>query len=656
VRLTPTVRALAVVVLLVAAPGALHRVAAQNTAPAAPGVFSGTLEVAIEDDFVRGRSALHLFLDEETLKRRLEIKVKGPERHDLKTGMKVRVKGTLAGGVLSAGDTSDALQVLAEAEAAQPLSFRKAVVILVDITDGNNVKHAIAAACDDATARAASIMFGATSSVDGCYQDGSFTRTGWGGAAYPGLAADVFRVGINEASTSLGSVCNYGSWGSAADTKVGSTTLAAYQHRIYVLPSDVGCSWAGLAAVGCSNCYAYVKAYGSQPCGYNDTFAHELGHNVGMRHSSTDTNNDGAIDSTCAVLGGFDGQYCDTSDFMGISMANLRTPNAPHKVQMGWVSGSQTADGSGGGDFTIAPLELPWSGLPQVVKVTPPNGAPYYLSYRVRVGYDANLPHASLYADKTNIHRWSSGNTLFVTALGDGQTFSDPATGFTFMQTGHSATGANVVVTTNTVCTRTNPTVTVSPSSQTVNAVPATRAYTLSVRNNDGAACASTTFGLVASVGPPLIASVAPSSLTLSPGASATATLSVTAGDGTPPATYTVGASTAADGNHASMSASASLTVTSDATPPTVPTNVTASLVRKNKVSVTWTASTDGGGSGVAFYHVYRNGIKIGTAASAAYNDMPGNGTWSYTVQAQDGAGNVSAQSAASNTVKIGRK
>ena len=161
--------------------------------------------------------------------------------------------------------------------------------------------------------------------------------------------------------------------GRAADKAATGVMLGNYQHRVYVLPTNVGCSWAGLAYVGCGNsCQAWVKAYSGQACGYNDAYAHELGHNLGMWHASTDTNNDGTLDC----------EYCDTSDFMGYAMANLRTQNGPHKVQMGWASGARVVDGSSRRHFYRVVARASAAGTPQVVKVRPNSGDPYYLSLR----------------------------------------------------------------------------------------------------------------------------------------------------------------------------------------------------------------------------------------------------------------------------------
>ncbi len=126
----------------------------------------------------------------------------------------------------------------------------------------------------------------------------------------------------------------------------------------------------------------------------------------------------------------------------------------------------------------------------------------------------------------------------------------------------------------------------------------------------------------------------------------------MTAPAGTSAGSYTVSGGTASDGSHAAATASATFWI--DATAPSAPTNLRAS-VKGTRVALSWTAAADTGGSGVARYNVRRGATQVGTTASTTYTDSPGSGTWTYTVVAVDGAGNASGPSAAVS-VKVGRK
>src|SRR5262245_1732822 len=169
-----------------------------QVAPAgSPEVVEGTVVMIVEDDFLNGRAAKHYFLDQAGPGGRHDLKLTPMQARALQPGMKVRVTGRLNGRVLTA-DTADAgVVVLEAAAAATPPTVRKVLVLLVDITDGNNVTHAIDATCDNTNETAAAMTFGFNTTavnVDGCYQASSYGQLGIGGATYPGRDVDVQRV------------------------------------------------------------------------------------------------------------------------------------------------------------------------------------------------------------------------------------------------------------------------------------------------------------------------------------------------------------------------------------------------------------------------------------------------------------------------------
>jgi acid phosphatase type 7 len=89
---------------------------------------------------------------------------------------------------------------------------------------------------------------------------------------------------------------------------------------------------------------------------------------------------------------------------------------------------------------------------------------------------------------------------------------------------------------------------------------------------------------------------------------------------------------------------------TGDSTPPTAPTNLTATAATWNQVNLAWTASTDN--VGIANYTIYRNGSSVGTTTAISFSDTTtlGGTTYAYTVKATDTSGN---QSAASNSATV---
>lgn len=78
---------------------------------------------------------------------------------------------------------------------------------------------------------------------------------------------------------------------------------------------------------------------------------------------------------------------------------------------------------------------------------------------------------------------------------------------------------------------------------------------------------------------------------------------------------------------------------------PTQPSNVTATTINQNSISVQWSTST--AGAGLSGYHVYRNGAHIATVSGTSYTDtgLVPNTTYNYTVAAYDTDGNLSLPS-----------
>ena len=109
---------------------------------------------------------------------------------------------------------------------------------------------------------------------------------------------------------------------------------------------------------------------------------------------------------------------------------------------------------------------------------------------------------------------------------------------------------------------------------------------------------------------------------------------------------YTVDAFNAGD-NHSAQSSPA-IATTPDVTPPTVPTGVSATATNTPEVDLSWNASTDN--VGVTGYTIYRNGSQLtivsGSTTTYADKAVVQGGSYSYTVNAFDAAGNHSAQSA----------
>jgi len=85
----------------------------------------------------------------------------------------------------------------------------------------------------------------------------------------------------------------------------------------------------------------------------------------------------------------------------------------------------------------------------------------------------------------------------------------------------------------------------------------------------------------------------------------------------------------------------------SESIPPSVPSGLAVAPTSQTTTTLTWNASTDTGGSGLAGYKIYRGGTQIGTSATTSYNDsgLSSGAYYEYRVAAYDNGGNTSTPS-----------
>ena len=225
----------------------------------------------------------------------------------------------------------------------------------------------------------------------------------------------IFPITLNYAANAS---CDFFKW---ADDATAAATLAginvsSFQHRLYILPSNVNCPWAGIADLGCGTaCEAWVVAGGD----ITGLMAHELGHNLQLNHSSTNLNNAGVIN-----------EYGDSSDFMGLTIN--RQLNAAHRNQLQWFQSfpGKITTVTASGQFIINSLDVGDNALEVLTVNKKNNTGTYYISYRTNA---APFGMGAPYSGNVNIHYTNPGDnhSFFVTAIGPAQTFVDAANGVT---------------------------------------------------------------------------------------------------------------------------------------------------------------------------------------------------------------------------------
>jgi hypothetical protein len=609
---------------MAAMPAALHAEPAPQASAQAQAV-TGTLSVRFADEFAQKRSELQYYLKDHASGQVYRLQMPRNPKAVGTSGREVTLRGTPNGRSLQLDET--AVQSLETQLSTQAIgtgttdatqlaatTMRKTLVMTASFND---------AAAECSTASVQNLMFTDPNnlSVDDLYQWMSQGRIGFTGAVAGPYA-------MNEAGAGL---CNYDGWAAKLDAaaKAAGIDPAQYTHRVYVLPSSTSCA-AGLGDLGGSAPQAWVKH-----CNLPDVYAHELGHNLGMHHASTPTS-----------------EYDDTSDVMGYSGIGLRGVNAAHSDQMGWRASTQVRTVTTSGFYDVAPLQLAAGTAlaPQVLKIPKPGSTEYYyVSYRQPSSFDANM--SSGY-HTVNVHRYAGGmtRTYALAALGAGQSYVDSTTGVSIAlitRTDGYAT-VDVQVPSSLGCTASAPTVSVTPATQSV-APGSAPALTLQVTNRDGSGCAARSLQVGATLPVGWTGTVSPASLTVSPGQTASSTITVNVPAGAPAGSYSVtGRVTDAATSQAVGTASATLSIAgADTVAPSVPVGLAATANSKQlRIALSWQAASDN--VGVAGYRVWRNGVAVAQTAGTTYTDasISSGVTYSYAVSAYDAAGNASAASA----------
>eukprot|EP00798_Chlamydomonas_sp_ICE-L_P008461 gene8461-4904_t len=152
--------------------------------------------------------------------------------------------------------------------------------------------------------------------------------------------------------------------------------LSLYSRRILVMPQMPKCQWAGLASVGCGRfCYTFIQGNYARSL---ETFFHELGHNLGLQHSATPTQ-----------------EYGDCSCPLG-ACTGLRCFNAPHTWQAGWGEPIETFNKENLQPGELHNMTVPATHLTStnMVRIRPDwlSDGPvpvYFISYREAKGGDS---------------------------------------------------------------------------------------------------------------------------------------------------------------------------------------------------------------------------------------------------------------------------
>jgi chitodextrinase len=518
-------------------------------------------------------------------------------------GKKVRARGQRrANGVFAA---NEGVQAAGETVAAAATGTKSIAVLLFNFS--NNTAQPWT------TPAVRGVVFDNANSVDEYYRDASYGQLALSGDVFGWYTIDSSNAG-----------CAYTTWANEARAKAAAAgvSLASYQYTVYAFPQASSCGWAGLA---------YLPGTGSWINGAMTlrVVSHELGHNFGVHHASTLACSSGGAPAT---FGGTCSQSEYGDPFTVMGGAQTRHHNNWHRAQLGWAADTQTVTTSG--TYLLTPAEL--TGTPRMVRVARGDGTYLNLEFRQPWGVFDNFsasdpivngvsvriaPSTSSLVQSKLVDANPGTSTFSDAALGVGSSVVDPLTGVSITTVSVGPAGASVSI--QFAADGEAPTapgsLSATPSSATTVQLNWTAAAdnigVAGYRVYRGGALMGTTTGLSY-----LDSGLQPQTLYA----------------------YEVRAYDAA-GNVSPAAATSATTPGADTVAPSVPTGLSATVLKGRKVRLSWNASTDS--VGVVGYYVVRSSVQIAAPTGTSYTHRPPRGTFTYQVRARDAAGNISGMS-----------
>ncbi len=629
---------------------------------------AGTLSVTVDENLKQSHEGHFSYDLASTNGKKYQLYFSG-ERRGLKTGDKVSVTGLqLDTALIVDSSATNNLTVTAPASLPTASTLRKVGVILINFTDN--------AAQPFTPEQIRAVAFTDSTGMNGYFPEMSFNHLGLTGA----LRTDGDVFGWYTIPFAAGSGCDKNSWAQAAENAASANGFVRtnYDSVIYEFPAVSSCTFTGSATVGGQPALIWVNEWFEL-----GIVAHELGHNLGLYHANSYTCHQDSPTGPIVSISNYcsSTEYGDPSDMMGgASQSHFGNYQKGRPYGGSWYAAgnTQTLDpvANPSGTYTLAPLETATTGV-QVLRI--PRGADasgplfYYLEFRQPLGFDStlnpaitngviirlapdyNVGNATKMIDTTAT---TTPNNFYDGALAPGQTFTDPYFGVTVTTNSVSAAGASVSVSlTPSSCVHANPTISLTPSSQT-GVKGQTLTYTMSVTNNDGASCASSTFTVTTTVPAGWFVSTNPFNFNLAPGATFGSPINISSSFTAGPGTYNITQTAKNTGSPSfTASATAAYVVQGDSMAPTVaitsPANGSKVAIRST-LNLAASASDNVSVSRVTFYldNVTIKGCTDTVAPYTCAWKVPAQKgkTYSFTAIAADPSGNIGYSSAVNVT------
>jgi chitodextrinase len=575
-------------------------------------------------------------------------------------GVKVRTRSelsTLGAWEAEAGGTTTLAGGTSAETTAEAVTPKSIAVVMFNFTNLRTTPYTKSQVQD--------ALVNSPTSVKRFYEEESKGRLTISGAVF-----GWYQLGVSSAG------CDWPTWHTLAwnAANAAGAKLESYTNVMFLFPNTSDCLWAGLGYV--PGRYTYLNGNTSV-----QVMTHELGHNFGLGHSSAasctvnGTRVMIAATADCDPVG-----YADPFSTMGNNA--LRHNHGSHLGELGWLTSDEKVVGGPGNTYTLSPY-FGTAGL-RLVRIPRGDGSFFDLDVRMPYGsfdtYAAGSPVTAGVSIRIGLGTASPTNSPKATLLLDstpatsdlkdapllvGKTMTDPVSkiSITTMSAGTSGVVVRVRESVNpsapgdVTATAAAGAVTLAWTTATDNVAVAgyrvtrggstlltTAADATSWTDADVAAGTAYTYTVAAVDTSGNVGTAVTRTVTV-PGQAPAPTPTPTPDPGTnPDPAPTPSPAPAPDPDPAPTPApDPTEPPLNDAQAPTPPEEITGAATTTT-VSLTWTPATDD--TGVVGYRVTRNGALVASPANVTWKDTsrPPRTTYTYTVAALDGVGNVSSE------------